>query len=62
MPVRKQGVVVQTGLHPHENPIDWFQVTFRDLEVKGSWAYPTHLLAARHPPHRLGPCCRRPRS
>ncbi len=40
--VRKQGVVVQTGLHPHENPIDWFQVTFRDLEVKGSWAYPTH--------------------
>ncbi|MBB4008219.1 2,3-butanediol dehydrogenase [Allorhizobium taibaishanense] len=40
--VRKQGVVVQTGLHPHENPIDWFQVTFRDLEIRGSWAYPTH--------------------
>ncbi|MCM2449762.1 2,3-butanediol dehydrogenase [Agrobacterium vitis] len=40
--VRKQGVVVQTGLHPHENPIDWFQVTFKDLEIKGSWAYPTH--------------------
>lgn len=40
--VRKQGIVVQTGLHPHENPLDWFQVTFRDLQVRGSWAYPTH--------------------
>lgn len=40
--VRKQGVVVQTGLHPHENPLDWFQVTFKDIDVRGSWAYPTH--------------------
>ncbi|MBB2972784.1 2,3-butanediol dehydrogenase [Mesorhizobium sp. RMAD-H1] len=40
--VRKQGVVVQTGLHPHENPIDWFQVTFKDIDIRGSWAYPTH--------------------
>lgn len=41
--VRKQGVVVQTGLHPHENPLDWFQVTFKDVDIRGSWAYPTHL-------------------
>jgi (R,R)-butanediol dehydrogenase/meso-butanediol dehydrogenase/diacetyl reductase len=39
--VRKQGVVVQTGLHPHENPLDWFSVTFKDIELRGSWAYPT---------------------
>lgn len=39
--VRKQGVVVQTGLHPHENPLDWFQVTFKDVDIRGSWAYPT---------------------
>ncbi|NVD42702.1 2,3-butanediol dehydrogenase [Ensifer sp. HO-A22] len=40
--VRKQGVVVQTGLHPHENPLNWFQVTFKDIDLRGSWAYPTH--------------------
>jgi len=40
--VRKQGVVVQTGLHPHENPLNWFDVTFKDIDVRGSWAYPTH--------------------
>jgi len=40
--VRKQGVVVQTGLHPHENPLDWFQVTFKDVDIRGAWAYPTH--------------------
>lgn len=40
--VRKQGVVVQTGLHPHENPLDWFQVTFKDIDIRGAWAYPTH--------------------
>ena len=39
--MRKQGVVVQTGLHPHENPLDWFQVTFKDVDIRGSWAYPT---------------------
>lgn len=55
--VRKQGVVVQTGLHPHENPIDWFQVTFKDIDLRGSWAYPTHywprvirLIASGHLP------------
>jgi len=41
--VRKQGVVVQTGLHPHEAPLDWFQVTFKDVEIRGSWCYPTYL-------------------
>lgn len=41
--VRKQGVVVQTGLHPHENPLDWFQVTFKDVDIRGSWAYPTQI-------------------
>ena len=40
--VRKQGVVVQTGLHPRENPLDWFQVTFKDVDLRGAWAYPTH--------------------
>jgi (R,R)-butanediol dehydrogenase/meso-butanediol dehydrogenase/diacetyl reductase len=24
-----------------ENPLDWFSVTFKDIEVRGSWAYPT---------------------
>jgi (R,R)-butanediol dehydrogenase/meso-butanediol dehydrogenase/diacetyl reductase len=40
--VRKQGVVVQTGLHPHENPLNWFDVTFKDIDIRGAWAYPTH--------------------
>lgn len=40
--VRKQGMVVQTGLHPHDNPLDWFAVTFKDVDIRGSWAYPTH--------------------
>ncbi|UPA27608.1 2,3-butanediol dehydrogenase [Shinella oryzae] len=40
--VRKQGVVVQTGLHPGENPLNWFDVTFKDIDIRGSWAYPTH--------------------
>ena len=40
--VRKQGTVVVTGLHPHENPLDWFQVTFKDIDIRGSWCYPTH--------------------
>ncbi|MES1937767.1 2,3-butanediol dehydrogenase [Salinisphaera hydrothermalis] len=40
--VRKQGVIVQTGLHPGENPLNWFDVTFKDVDVRGSWAYPTH--------------------
>ncbi len=40
--VRKQGTVVVTGLHPHENPLDWFQVTFKDIQIRGSWCYPTY--------------------
>lgn len=40
--VRKQGTIVQTGLHPHENPLDWFQLTFKDVDLRGAWAYPTH--------------------
>ncbi|HEY0124267.1 MAG TPA: 2,3-butanediol dehydrogenase [Rhizobium sp.] len=40
--VRKRGVVVQTGLHPGENPLNWFDVTFKDIDIRGSWAYPTH--------------------
>lgn len=40
--VRKQGVVVQTGLHPSESPLNWFDVTFKDIDIRGSWAYPTH--------------------
>ncbi len=40
--VRKQGVVVQTGLHPGESPLGWFDVTFKDIDIRGAWAYPTH--------------------
>lgn len=40
--VRKQGVIVQTGLHPHDNPLDWFNVTYKDVDIRGSWAYPTY--------------------
>lgn len=39
--VRKQGVIVQTGLHPGENPLNWFDVTFKDVDLRGSWCYPT---------------------
>ncbi|MDR7125825.1 2,3-butanediol dehydrogenase [Pseudotabrizicola sp. 4114] len=41
--VRKQGVIVQVGLHPGNSGLDWFTVTFKDVDVRGSWAYPTHL-------------------
>ena len=41
--VRKQGVVVQVGLHPGLSGINWFDVTFKDVDIRGSWAYPTHL-------------------
>lgn len=40
--VRKQGVIVQTGLHPGKGSIDFFQLTFKDVEIRGSWCYPTH--------------------
>lgn len=41
--VRKQGTIVQVGLHPGNSGLDWFSVTFKDVDVRGSWAYPTHL-------------------
>jgi (R,R)-butanediol dehydrogenase/meso-butanediol dehydrogenase/diacetyl reductase len=41
--VRKQGVVVQVGLHAGEAPINWFTVVFKDIDIRGSWAYPGQL-------------------
>ena len=40
--VRRQGVVVQVGLHPSPSKIDWFSVTFKDIDIRGSWTYPNH--------------------
>jgi threonine dehydrogenase-like Zn-dependent dehydrogenase len=40
--LEKIATAVQTGVHPHENPLDWFEVTFKDIDIRGSWAYPTH--------------------
>jgi threonine dehydrogenase-like Zn-dependent dehydrogenase len=40
--VHKQGVVAQSGLHRHENPLDWFEVTFKDVDLRGAWAYLMH--------------------
>lgn len=41
--VRKQGTIVQVGLHPGNSGLNWHDVTFKDVDVRGSWAYPTHL-------------------
>ena len=41
--VRKQGTVVQVGLHPGNSGLHWHTVTFKDVDLRGSWAYPTHL-------------------
>jgi (R,R)-butanediol dehydrogenase/meso-butanediol dehydrogenase/diacetyl reductase len=41
--VRKRGVVVQVGLHAGEAPINWFNVVYKDIDVRGSWAYPGQL-------------------
>ncbi|OCJ04144.1 zinc-binding dehydrogenase [Agrobacterium sp. 13-626] len=41
--VRKQGVVVQVGLHQGEAPINWFTVVYKDIDLRGSWAYPGQL-------------------
>lgn len=41
--VRKQGVVVQVGLHQGEAPINWFNVVYKDIDIRGSWAYPGQL-------------------
>ncbi len=38
---RPQGVVVQVGLHPSLSAVDWFQVTVKDMDIRGSFAYPT---------------------
>ena len=40
--VRRQGVVVQVGLHPSPSKIDWFSVTYKDIDIRGSWTYPNH--------------------
>ena len=39
--VRRQGVVVQVGLHSGPSKLDWFSVTCKDIDIRGSWAYPT---------------------
>ena len=39
--MRRQGVVVQVGLHPGPSRLDWFSVTCKDIDIRGSWAYPT---------------------
>ena len=41
--VRKQGAIVQVGLHPGNSGLNWHNVTFKDVDIRGSWAYPTHL-------------------
>lgn len=35
-------MIVQTGLHPGKGSVDFFQLTFKDAEIRGSWCYPTH--------------------
>jgi (R,R)-butanediol dehydrogenase/meso-butanediol dehydrogenase/diacetyl reductase len=39
--VRRQGVVVQVGLHVGKPAVDGFTVTFKDIDVRGSWCYST---------------------
>ncbi len=41
--LRKQGTIVQVGLHPGNSGLNWHNVTFKDVDIRGSWAYPTHL-------------------
>jgi len=41
--VRKQGVVVQVGLHKGEAPVNWFNVVYKDIDIRGSWAYPGQI-------------------
>ncbi|WP_138473255.1 2,3-butanediol dehydrogenase [Poseidonocella sp. HB161398] len=40
--VRKQGTIVATGVHPGVGQLNFFDVTFKDVTVKGSWCYPAH--------------------
>lgn len=39
--VRRQGVVVQVGLHVGDAPLDGFTLTFKDIDLRGSWCYST---------------------
>lgn len=39
--VRRQGTVVQVGLHVGKPAVDGFAVTFKDIDVRGSWCYST---------------------
>ncbi|MFG1276936.1 2,3-butanediol dehydrogenase [Xanthobacter autotrophicus] len=39
--VRRQGVVVQVGLHVGKPAVDGFTITFKDIDVRGSWCYST---------------------
>lgn len=39
--VRRQGVVVQVGLHVGRPAVDGFAVTLKDIDVRGSWCYST---------------------
>lgn len=41
--VRKQGVVVQIGLHSGEAPVNWFDVVYKDIDIRGSWAYNSQI-------------------
>lgn len=41
--VRKRGVVVQIGLHAGEAPINWFNVVYKDIDLRGSWAYTAQM-------------------
>lgn len=40
--VRKQGVIVQVGLHTKHSKLDWHAVTFKDVDIRGAWCYPTY--------------------
>ncbi|WP_330647078.1 2,3-butanediol dehydrogenase [Thioclava sp. FTW29] len=40
--VRKQGTIVATGVHPGVGKLNFFDVTFKDVTLKGSWCYPAH--------------------
>lgn len=39
--VRRQGTVVQVGLHVGTPAVDAFAVAFKDIDVRGSWCYST---------------------
>lgn len=41
--VRKRGSVVQIGLHAGEAPINWFNVVYKDIDIRGSWAYTAQM-------------------